>query len=970
MDANNIVTAFVTSANQYAVNQTDTNLKQLQRHLEILVCLTSDECNLSYFQNRTLLSSQCITHVINVLLDASSKHPLLSRALSVIQNLLKNPVIFKNLQSTFHIHSALSTFLQNYGMTAKDPLVLQCLHILEEITYNVRIDYIEHHFENFIRSLLQLIDTETSQVVKVYFHILSNICRNNPKIQTFICSLPNLKQFVKKLINLLNSPTPSIILYSLSIISSITPYNTVASKLWTDENLMMTFDLIAKLLFCDDDSCVSTALDLFVDLTAVKKHQLCFGKSPNFIRCLKKVSKSLYDAPIKRGALYLRFFLAVAEVPDALENLCSVLCVPSQSIREGDSPQNLKIHPMLVKWCAENGETGSSLRGISLRLVCNILKLYTNENVCYVEESVKLILQSIFESMKEPSSSTDDNQWEEYLKAEKSIFEILALCCKNPNLKGFISQHINIYLCEEVAKFILDKCSVDGTICYEQSVDLFLMIVEIIVSLENKTDGVEQVLERILENNSAMQCLSYALTSNKSELINKGVRLISQSKSKCSLNLLSESLLARNAGLHRTISQSSDTNSQSFTSDAMPSAPKKPHLSRSWSSEKSVDHLLSKIENGLQIKDLKSSEIMDLYEHKIAMLTLKEQELQSYVDAKTAALQEADRMIMQYKCRQADADTEALRLRSMMKDYERRCEQSASQLVFAEQKQRKMEANFVEARQKNKEMEQQLNEQKDMMSTQLNRLTEQKKNVEDEKSKLAEQKKMLTSNLLQVEEELRLRNKAFDDLAESKEEISKMFEEFRKSAERAKMNSELEHQHLQKLIEAAQQSTAALEEKNENLANELSKKTNEFQLRISDLVSEKEQLVEQLKSKKEKIKDLSESLNEKTTCLQETEAELGKVKVTLEQTEVQRNKLQQDKRILELLCKKYEGSIEEKDSQIQTVTSELEVLRKEHDEAVIDKDGQIKHLQDELAKHEYITGMIHNLTSGKLAPPK
>ncbi|KAG8197586.1 hypothetical protein JTE90_021316 [Oedothorax gibbosus] len=968
MDANNIVTAFVTSANQYTVNQTDDNLKQLQRHLEILVCLTSEECNLSYFQNRTLLSSQCITHVINVLLDASSKHPLLSRALSVLQNLLKNPHIFKTLQTTFHLQSALSTFMQNYGMSAKDPLVLLCLQILEKVTYDVKIDYIEHHFENFIKMLLTLIESESAQAVQVYLHILSNICRKNPKVQSFLCSLPNLKQIVKKLISFLNS-VPSIILYSLSILLSITPYNSFGTRLWTDDHLTTTFDLIGKLMFCDDDSCVATALDLFVDLTAVKKNQLSFVKSPSLVKCLKKMCKSISEeTSMKRAVLYLRFFLTVAEVPEAFQKLCSVLCVPSPNKDSGDSSQSFNIHPILVEMCAVNCNEGAPLRENSLKLVQKLLGQYNNGNFCYIEESVKLILQGIFESMQGPSL-TKDQEWEGYLKAQLAVFDILAICCSSESLKIFISHHLNIHLCEEVAKFVLDKCSTDNSLCYESSVDLFLMIVEVILGLETSSVGIEQALERMLENSSAMQCLSYALTSSNNELITRAVRLMSQSKGNFSVSLLSESLLMRNVNLHRSASQSSESSSQnSFTSDFMPSAPKKPHLSRS--SGKSVDFLLSKIENGLQIKDLKSSEIMDLYEHKIAMLTLKEQELQSYVDAKTAALQEADRLITQYKCRQSDADTEALRLRSMMKEYEQRSEQYATQLQVAEQKHRKTEANFLEARQKLKEMEQQQNEQKDMATSQLNRLNEQKRSLEEEKARMAEQlaakeqeKKMLTSHLLQVEDDLRLKNKAFEDLAETLEEL-------KKCSEKAKVNYEQERQHLQKLIEASQQAVSALEEKNETLANEMAKKTEDFLQRISDLVAEKEQLSEQLKLRDSKIEDLSESLSEKTERLQETATALDKTKANLEQTDAQRKKLQQDKKILELLCKKYEGSIEEKDSQIKTVTVELEELKKEHEEAVTDKDGQIKHLQDELAKHEYITGMIHNLTSGKLAPPK
>ncbi|KAF8766935.1 Protein CIP2A like protein [Argiope bruennichi] len=712
MDANNIVTAFITAADQYSMNQSENNLKLLQRHLELLVCLTSEETNLIFLQQQSLLSSQCITHVINVFLDGSRKQSLIPRALSVLQNLLKNSTLFKNLQTTFHVHSALSTFLQHYGVSTKDPIVLQSMLVLEIITYNIKIDYIENHFENLINVLINLMDAENPQFVKISLHILSN-------------------------------------------------------------------------------------------------------------------------------------------------------------------------------------------------------------------------------------------------------------------------------LCEDIAKLLLEKYVSDGNISFEPSVNLFLMIIETIVSLGPSLTGFHEILSRLLESNSALHCFSYALTSSNSELVNRSLSLIAQIGDNYSLKALSESLCMRNLNMLKSISQYSDSGDLFSSCDRVPAA-KKLHLSANKVSEKTIDALLSRIENGLQIKDLKSSEIMDLYEHKIAMLTLKEQELQSYVDAKTAALQEADRILIQYKCRQADIDAESLKLRSMMKDYERRCEQAAAQLSSAEQKQRKVEADLIEAYQKIRELEQNSNEQRELMQTQLNRLSEQKRNTEEEKTRLSElivskdqEKKLLMNQLQQSEEELRMKDKAYDELIEIKEELLKTLEETKKSAEKAKLNSEQKQQHLQKLIDSAQQAIAVLKENNETLNNEMIKRTEEFTHQISDLENQKEQLTKQLKSRDSKIEDLNENLknlnellNERNSLLQETKTSLTNLKGTLEQTESQKTKLQQDKKILELLCKKYEGTIEEKDTQLQTLTDELKSLRKEYEESVNDKDSQIKNLQEELAKHEYITGMIHNLTSGKLSIPK
>eukprot|EP00058_Branchiostoma_floridae_P022656 XP_002608146.1 hypothetical protein BRAFLDRAFT_91375 [Branchiostoma floridae] len=96
--------------------------------------------------------------------------------------------------------------------------------------------------------------------------------------------------------------------------------------------------------------------------------------------------------------------------------------------------------------------------------------------------------------------------------------------------------------------------------------------------------------------------------------------------------------------------------------------------------EGSVDTLIDRMNSGLEIKDVKASEIMDLYEHKLASLATKESHLQDLLEAKQLALAQADRLIAQYKSRRAQSEAEARKLASMLQESERRSESYRDQI--------------------------------------------------------------------------------------------------------------------------------------------------------------------------------------------------------------------------------------------------------------------------------------------------
>lgn len=979
MDANSAISAFISSSNQYVVCENEMNLMQLQRHLEILVCLTTTSSDLGIFLSGNPLSSQCITHVVNLLLANNTKCSLIPRALSFLQNLSKCSHLNKNLQSTFHVHSAISVFLQHYGTDVKDPLVVQCLHLLQSLTYDITIDYIESHFENLINVLLKMIDSDSSQLLKISLRILANVTRHNTKVQNYICSLPTAKQNIKKIINMLNTEGPHVLVYALSILANLTPNYHVVAKLWTEEHLMQTFTLILKLLFGSDETCTSAALDLFLDLIRIPNYQSCFVKSPYLNAFLKRIPKVLHRDNVDQSVVYLQILYALVKIPDCSKKVCSALCI-SEEKSEDKLCEEVQIHPKIMQWCIDN--ENEKAHRLSLKLLKNFLIINVEIKFSAVEKFSKEIIKNILSCMIVPSLN-ESSLLEKQLEAHITIFETLIFLCMKTDMKPFISQFINLTVCEEIAEMLLSTCKTDECESNGRCIELFLMILEVISMIEVTLPESEKLTSKILNNERAMQFLAYSLTSNSDEFVKRGLLLISLTKNESSLNILSKSLLLRNSNLQKRFAHNSDFSDFSFVSDTNRPI-KKSAVPQDSSVESNIDSLLLKIEQGLNIKELKRSDIMDLYEHKIATLTRKEQELQNYVEAKTIALQKADQIMTQYKCRQADLDAEALRLRTMLKDFEFRCEKATIQFEAAQKECKRKKSELDDAVCKIKELQQSQKEQNDLLQIQMSRQYEQKKSFEEEKARLAEliftkdsDKKVLTTQLQQMEEDLKMKCKELEALEEIREDLVKKVEELKLATEKMKQNFEFKISNLESTIDSAQQTILTLQEKNDTLINEFNVKVDDYKKQILELETMQSELKEELKLKdskntdlKESIKNLNIQLNDKDNILRESELSNNKLKSVVENTENKNAKLEQDIKMLELLCKRYETSIEKKDEDIKAITEELEDVQKQCQEEIEEKNNQIEHLESELEKHKYITGMIHQMTSGKIPPPK
>jgi len=86
------------------------------------------------------------------------------------------------------------------------------------------------------------------------------------------------------------------------------------------------------------------------------------------------------------------------------------------------------------------------------------------------------------------------------------------------------------------------------------------------------------------------------------------------------------------------------------------------------------NHLISRLMRGLQIKDMKSSELLAIYESKFREISAKENKLLGLLDAKNAALTQSDGLLDEYRAKQQAMNKQFESLSSLLQDAERRAE--------------------------------------------------------------------------------------------------------------------------------------------------------------------------------------------------------------------------------------------------------------------------------------------------------
>uniref|UniRef100_A0A8C7D2J1 Cellular inhibitor of PP2A n=1 Tax=Oncorhynchus kisutch TaxID=8019 RepID=A0A8C7D2J1_ONCKI len=547
-----------------------------------------------------VLPSECVCGLVELAGDPNTSPALTGTIISLLAQLVCDDESRDVLQSSYNLTSTLASIIHCHSSTPKEPLVLQCLKVLQRLTYNGGIFHCANYIHELIDFLMSNIQSHNDDITMPCLGLMANLVRYNLSVQTHIKALSNVKVFYRTLINFLAHNSLTVVVFALSILASLTLNEDVGEKLFHSKNIHQTFQLIFNIIVNGDGTLTRKySVDLLVDLLKNPKMADYLTRYEHFSVCVSQVLGLLHVKDPDSAAKVLELLLALCGVSGLRSLLCEVVFRPAAprlraaSRRQGvglDAGQKTEPGLALIQWLSSPAE---------------------GEELCCLQ-ALQLLTELLEVRTWRPAST-------EYYRYTHTHTPV------EPSLKIAIVKFLS------------------------------------------------------LQDQRMVTPLSLALTSSHREHVQTGLRLLLEATPLPDFPslVLGESIAANNAYRQReaelsvkrvAVQQDVPAPMGKSLSGPSPSSP-----------SHSIHSLIEKLQNGMevcdQMKDVRVSEIMDVYEQKISSLASKEGRLQDLLEAKALALSQADRLITQYRCQRAQAEAEARKLASMLKEAEQRREE-------------------------------------------------------------------------------------------------------------------------------------------------------------------------------------------------------------------------------------------------------------------------------------------------------
>uniref|UniRef100_A0A671QQ43 Protein CIP2A homolog n=1 Tax=Sinocyclocheilus anshuiensis TaxID=1608454 RepID=A0A671QQ43_9TELE len=582
MDVSTCLKSLLLAIRQYRNNRSALNASQLQKHIEDVSGL---KCGGVLFSGQ-VLPSECLSGLMEVAGDPNTSHALTGSIISLLAQFASGGEAKEALHSSYNFTGTLAAIIHCNRTTPEEPLVLQCLNVLQQLTYNMRTLHCASHIHELISFLMQHVQSSNDDIVKACLGLMANLCRHDISVQSHIKSQSNVKAFYRALINFLGHNCLTVVVFALSILSSLTLNEEVGQKLFNAKNIHQTFQLIFNITVNGDGTLTRNyAVDLLGDLLKNPKIADYLTKYKHLSVCLSEVLGLLHSKDPDTASKVMELLVSLCSVPVLRKLVCeTVLRPPAPRLQPGTrkcvQARGSEPSLALVHWVTSPLDGPEQCYMQALSLLAELFEEAIDSSLCSSAQSfVELLLQEVLVLLQSPDSTEGDQ-----------------LNCPS---KKVVSLCISSQVCSEVV----------------------LKTLELMSHLRQQMPDMETSFYRILQDQRMVTPLSLALTSNCREHVQVALHIL-------------------------------------FEAAPLPDFP-------------SLQE---------KVKDVHMSEIIDVYEQKLSALACKESHLQDLLEAKALALSQADRLIAQYRCQRAQAEAEARKLASLLKDTERKKEDLQTEL--------------------------------------------------------------------------------------------------------------------------------------------------------------------------------------------------------------------------------------------------------------------------------------------------
>uniref|UniRef100_A0A673JM88 Protein CIP2A homolog n=1 Tax=Sinocyclocheilus rhinocerous TaxID=307959 RepID=A0A673JM88_9TELE len=651
MDVSTCLKSLLLAIRQYRNNRSALNASQLQKHIEV-----SENIYLWVLFSGQVLPSECLSGLMEVAGDPNTSHALTGSIISLLAQFASDGEAKEALHSSYNFTGTLASIIHCNRSTPEEPLVLQCLNVLQRLTYSVRTQHCASHIHELISFLMQHVQSSNDDIVKACLGLMANLCRHDISVQSHIKSQSNVKAFYRALINFLGHNRLTVVVFALSILSSLTLNEEVGQKLFNAKNIHQTFQLIFNITVNGDGTLTRNyAVDLLVDLMKNPKIADYLTKYKHLSVCLAEVLGLLHNKDPDTASKVMELLVSLCSVPVLRKLVCeTVLRPPAPRLQPGTrkcvQARGSEPSLALVHWVTSPLDGPEQCYMQALSLLAELFEEAIDSSLCSSAQSfVELLLQEVLVLLQSP----DSTEGEQLLKKH---------CLRAGRVVDFLN-------CPSKKKKVVSLC-ISSQVCSK----VILKTLELMSHLRQQMPDMETSFYRILQDQRMVTPLSLAMTSNCREHVQVALSILFEAAPLPDFPsvILGDSIAANNA--YRQKDSELSIRSSPASEDVNVPTSGWHACFFCFSSNVVVSQLQEKV------KDVHMSEIIDVYEQKLSALACKESRLQDLLEAKALALSQADRLIAQYCCQRAQAEAEARKLASLLKDTERKKEDLQTEL--------------------------------------------------------------------------------------------------------------------------------------------------------------------------------------------------------------------------------------------------------------------------------------------------
>ncbi|XP_054478981.1 protein CIP2A [Anoplopoma fimbria] len=699
MDVSTCLKSLLQAVQQYRDGRTAQNAAQLQKLVEEVSGLKCDQL----LSSDQVLPRECLRGLVELAGNPNTSPTLTSSIVSLLAQFSFDDDSLEILNSRYNLTSTLASVVHCHSATPEEPLVLQCLQVLQKLTYNTRVFQSTNYIHELVAFLITNIQSHNDDLIMPCLGLMVNLCRDNRSVQRHIKSLDNVKPFYRTLINFLAHNSLTVVVFTLSILASLTLNEKVGEKLFDAKNIHQTFQLVFNIIVNGDGTLTRKySVDLLIDLLKNPKIAEYLTRYQHFSACVSKVLGLLQSKDPDSAAKVLELLLAMCSVSGLRPLLCEVVFRPVAGHKLGaagrsrraagpDDGRKAESGLALVQWLSSPVEGAESCSLQTLQLLNELLEEALGADMVSecVLGFVEVLLPVLLELLRGLDPAQGDAHLRKHCHRVTHVTSLLLALCAEDSTRSLVARQVSAQLVLSQVESLLSCCHGNSPLACHPSgsdndlsqvcADALLKTLELMSKLRQQVKDMETSFYRMLQDQRIVTPLSLALTSHHRERVQTGLSLLFEATPLPDFPslVLGESMAANNAYRQREAELS-------VKRVAVQEVPPSSILDCSSGSSRSIHSLTDKMQNGLELqehaKDSHVSQIIDVYEQKLAAFSSKESRLQDLLEAKALALSQADRLIAQYLFERAQAEAEACKLGSLLKEAERRREDLQSEL--------------------------------------------------------------------------------------------------------------------------------------------------------------------------------------------------------------------------------------------------------------------------------------------------